>query len=180
MLGELMVPKSLIRSSAKDRGFADEVTESYLLRGAGRVDHVAARDDELLESIESKHQVGLLFEAIGKLDVALGGVLDREWVKEHFTEMLQVRKYALMKTCPRGPATDFDFEPTIYEEKVYHRGGGGSHNIEVRACSDDSLITTLTGHTRYVSCLIIDDGKLYSGSGDRTIKIWNCSTDTLI
>ena len=39
---------------------------------------------------------------------------------------------------------------------------------------------TLTGHTGYVACLIIDDGKLYSGSGDRTIKIWNCSTDTLI
>ena len=31
-----------------------------------------------------------------------------------------------------------------------------------------------------VWCLIIDDGKLYSGSYDSTIKIWNCSTDTLI
>ena len=28
--------------------------------------------------------------------------------------------------------------------------------------------------------LIIDDGKLYSGSDDSTIEIWSCSTDTLI
>ena len=134
MLGELMVPKSLIKSSAEDHGFADEVTESYLLRGAGRVDHVAARDDELLESIESKHQVGLLFEAIGKQYAGLGGVLDREWVKERFTEMLQVRRYALMKTCAAGPATRFDFEPLIYEGKMYRGADDDDSNIEVRAC----------------------------------------------
>ena len=93
MLGELLVPRSLIRGSVED-----ERKESYLLHGAGGVDRVAARTDELEESIESKHQMGLLFEAIGKLDADLGGVLDREWVKEHFTEMLQVRRYALMKT----------------------------------------------------------------------------------
>ena len=52
----------------------DEVTESFLLRRAGGVDLVAARTLELEESIESKHQMGLLFEAIGRLDVALGGV----------------------------------------------------------------------------------------------------------
>ena len=43
-------------------------------------------------------------------------------------------------------------------------------------CNDDSLITTLTGHTGGVTYLIIDDGKLYSGDHDGTIKIWNCST----
>ena len=103
MLGELLVPRSLIRGSVED-----EVIESYLLRRAGRVDLVATRTDELQESIELKYQMGLLFEAIGKLDADLGGVLDRGWVKERFTEMLQVRRYALMKTCAAGPATRFD------------------------------------------------------------------------
>ena len=69
MLGELLVPRSLIRGSVED-----EVTESFLLRRAGGVDLVAARTLELEESIESKHQMGLLFEAIGKLDADLGGV----------------------------------------------------------------------------------------------------------
>ena len=78
-----------------------------------------------------------------------------------------------------GNHVDFDFHPLIYEEKVYSKEYG-SINIRVTNCSDDSLITTLTGHTEDVLCLIIDDGKLYSGSADSTIKIWNCSTDTLI
>jgi WD40 repeat protein len=53
-------------------------------------------------------------------------------------------------------------------------------NIRVTNCNDDSLITTLTGHTNYILCLIIDDGKLCSGSMDKTIKVWNCSTDNTL
>ena len=53
-------------------------------------------------------------------------------------------------------------------------------DIQVTNCNDDSLITTLTGHTEYVHCLILDDGKLYSGSWDRSIKVWNCSNHELI
>jgi WD40 repeat protein len=49
-----------------------------------------------------------------------------------------------------------------------------SKDIKVTNCNDDSLITTLTGHTGGVTYLIIDDGKLYSGDHDGTIKIWNC------
>ena len=36
------------------------------------------------------------------------------------------------------------------------------------------LINTLYGHTSYVAALaVLKDGKLVSGSGDKTIKIWN-------
>ena len=59
-------------------------------------------------------------------------------------------------------------------------------------CSNHKLITTLgvpeeqdeegeyEGHTGPVVCLTINDGKLYSGSWDKTIKVWDCSTNKLI
>ena len=34
-------------------------------------------------------------------------------------------------------------------------------------------ITTLSGHTNYVFALAIQDSKLYSGSYDNTIKVWD-------
>ena len=141
--------------------------------------------DALRESIELKYQMRLLFKALGKQDESVRGVCDDDaWVMQQFTEMLHVPRYALIKTCPLGyNDEDFDFHPLIYEEKVYSRCDSNSKvssNIRVTNCNDDSLITTLTGHTAYVCCLIMDDDKLYSGSQDYTIKIWNCSTDTLI
>ena len=132
----------------------------------------------LRESTELKYQMRLLFKLLGKQDEAVRGVCDDDaWVMQQFAEMLHVPRYALIKTCPRGHNADFGFHPLIYEEKVYYKV---SRYIRVTNCNDDSLITTLTGHTDIVCCLIIDDGKLYSGSLDNTIKIWNCSTDTLI
>ena len=61
-------------------------------------------------------------------------------------------------------------------------------------CSDHKLITTLgrvlrddgsgeyenVGHAHWVLCLTAHDGKLYSGSFDSTIKVWNLSTNKLI
>ena len=37
-------------------------------------------------------------------------------------------------------------------------------------------IATLSGHTKGVSCLTLRDNKLYSGSDDKTIRIWNTET----
>ena len=136
------------------------------------------KQDALRESIELKYQMRLLFKLLGKQDESVRGVCDDDaLVMQQFTEMLHVPRYALIKTCPLGDDEDFDFHPLIYEEKLYSRYAS---DIRVTNCNDDSLITTLTGHTGTVHCLIIDDGKLYSGSHDNTIKIWNCSTDTLI
>jgi WD40 repeat protein len=136
----------------------------------------------LRESIEWKYQICYLFKALGKQEKykKLQGVCDDpSWLVQQFAELLRVPRYALIKTCPRGDNADFDFHPLIYEEKVYS-GSEYDDDIRVTNCNDDSLITTLTGHTGNVWCLIIDDDKLYSGSDDSTIKIWNCSTDTLI
>ena len=47
-------------------------------------------------------------------------------------------------------------------------------------CSEDTLITTLEDHSGYVSCLEIHDGKLYTGSIDKTINVYDCSDDSLI
>ena len=119
------------------------------------------KQDALRESIELKYQMRLLFKLLGKQDESVRGVCDDDaWVMQQFAEMLHVPRYALIKTCPRGHHVNFGFHPLIYEEKVYSKAGS---DIRVTNCNDDSLITTLTGHTGIVCCLIIDDGKLYSG-----------------
>ena len=33
-------------------------------------------------------------------------------------------------------------------------------------------LTTLEGHTDYVECLTLSENKLFSGSGDNTIRVW--------
>jgi WD40 repeat protein len=79
---------------------------------------------------------------------------------------------------------------TINDGKLY--SGSSDHSIMVWNCSNHKLITTLgapeehdeegqyEGHTDYVVCLTINDGKVYSGSWDETIKVWDCSTNKLI
>ena len=138
------------------------------------------KQDVVKESIEWRYQVCYLFKALGKQEKykKLQGVCDdASWLMQQFAEMLHVPRYTLIKRCPLGDDENFEFHPLIYEEKMYSKAG---RDIRVMNCNDDSLITTLTGHTDVVRCLIMDDGKLYSGSFDSTIKIWNCSTDTLI
>ena len=65
----------------------------------------------------------------------------------------------------------------IHGGKLYSQAG---NVIEVYDCSDDTLITTLEDHTAYVRCLEIHDGKLYTGSLDKTINVYDCSDDSLI
>jgi WD40 repeat protein len=134
----------------------------------------------LKDTIESKYQIRLLFKLLGKQNKTLRGVCDDDaWVMQQFAEMLHVPKYVLIKICPRGYSENFSFHPLIYKEKVYSKVTFSS-KIRVTNCNNDNLITTLIGHNSSVLSLIIDDGKLYSGSADTTIKIWNCRTDTLI
>ena len=158
----------------------DETQGQYLQRRLLPREVAGEKQDALRESIEWRYQVCYLFKALGKQEKykKLQGVCDDpSWLVQQFAELLRVPRYALIKTCPRGDNEDFRFHPLIYEEKVY---SARRNNIRVTNCNDDSLITTLTGHTHPVCCLIIDDGKLYSGSVNGAIKIWNCSTDTLL
>jgi F-box/WD-40 domain protein 7 len=46
--------------------------------------------------------------------------------------------------------------------------------------SPHDLKFTLTGHTNYVTRLIIRDGKLFSGSWDCTIQVWDLDTKKVI
>ena len=95
------------------------------------------------------YQICYLFKALGKQEKykKLQGVCDdASWLMQQFAEMLHVPRYALIKRCPLGDNEDFDFHPLIYEEKVYSREFY-SCDIRVTNCNDDSLITTLTGHT---------------------------------
>ena len=79
---------------------------------------------------------------------------------------------------------------TINDGTLY--SGSHDHSIKAWNCSNHKLITTLgvpeehdeegeyEGHTGPVACLTINDGKLYTGSLDSTIKVWDCSTNKLI
>ena len=157
-----------------------EVVDRYEKRRLLPHEVAGEKQVAMRESIEWKYQICYLFTALGKQDESVRGVCDDpSWLMQQFAELLRVPRYALIKKCPLGRKANFRFQfhPLIYEEKVY---SSSEYDIIVTNCNDDSLITTLTGHTNDVLCLTINDGKLYSGSYDNAIKIWNGSTDTLI
>ena len=58
----------------------------------------------------------------------------------------------------------------IHDGKLYT--GSDDKTINVYDCSDDSLITTLRGHTGTVEELTFQNGKLYSEQEDGAIYIW--------
>ncbi len=68
----------------------------------------------LEESIELRYQICYLFKALGKQEKykRLQGVCDdASWLMQQFAGMLDVPKYALMKTCPRVEGENFSFHP---------------------------------------------------------------------
>ena len=72
------------------------------------------KKDALRESIELRYQVCYLFKALGKQEKykRLQGVCDDpSWLMQQFAGMLDVPKYALMKTCPRVEGENFSFHP---------------------------------------------------------------------
>ena len=105
-----------------------------------------------------------MFKALGKQEKyrRLQGVCDdASWLMQQFAEMICMRRYTLIKVCPRSEDLDwideeFSFHPLIFEEKVY---SVDRRTIKVKNYTDDRLVTTLPGHDYLVSCLIIDDGK---------------------
>lgn len=169
--------------SKKDAITGDEYTQASLQRAAAAV----APSEAWCELIEERYNLCMLFYCVCKQaaesaedgEESRYGVINSSiWIMEHFSELLCVPRYTLMKSIPySGPATKLDFHPTIHEGKLYSRSG---RDIRVTNFSD-TLITTLEGHTGKVTCLaVICTGKLYSGSDDSTIKVWNCSTNKLI
>lgn len=80
---------------------------------------------------------------------------------------------------------------TYSDGKLY--SGSVDRTIKVWDCTNYVLITTLgtsrganngdnrgQGHRGSVLCLTIDNSILYSGSSDKTIKVWNCRTYHLL
>lgn len=59
-------------------------------------------------------------------------------------------------------------------------GGGGDGIITVFDTTSYARTTILKGHTSMVFSLTVNDGILYSGSFDKTIKKWNCKTLKLL
>ena len=54
------------------------------------------------------------------------------------------------------------------------------HFKDLLTLPSGTQIATLQGHTWAVSCLIVHNNVLYSGSWDRTIRAWNLDTNECI
>lgn len=133
--------------------------------------------------VDDRFNVSMLFYLLSRDEEGekqrFSALYDPIWLTEQFSAFLiRVPPYTLMKTFPARPGADLSFHPTIFEGKEY--SCGSNYTIVVRDYSDDSLITTLRGHSKGVTCLTIFEGKLYSSSADHTIKVWNCRDDSLI
>ena len=62
------------------------------------------------------------------------------------------------------------------EHLVY--SGDNNGMILLWSAVDESLRCTLEGHTAKITCLHAKGKRLYSGSADLTIKVWECQDDT--
>ena len=78
----------------------------------------------------------------------------REWMERKYTFLL-----CLIKVFRNH---DWGAEPCFLRE----------HFKELLGAPSGMHITTLQGHTRGVYCLTVVGKKLYSGSDDRTIRVW--------
>ena len=82
----------------------------------------------------------------------------REWMERKYTFLLCLIK--VFRNHHR------DAEPSFLRE----------HFKELLGAPSGMHITTLQGHTHYVNCLTVVGKKLYSGSRDRTIRVWDTDT----
>lgn len=51
--------------------------------------------------------------------------------------------------------------------------GGNSVNIQVYSIRTCLLVTEMEGHTDSVTCMVLDENILITGSDDHTIRLWN-------
>ena len=82
----------------------------------------------------------------------------REWMERKYTFVLCLIK--VFRNHDRGA------EPSFLRE----------HFKELLGPPSGMHITTLQGHTRGVKCLTVIGNKLYSGSLDCTIRVWDTDT----
>ena len=160
-----------------------EWKELVIDRYVAAFDKGAKPTKALLDSFAEKRKVTDLFYGLGKKDEDLQGVFNRDWVKEQFSELLDVPRYTFMKTI-EGDDSLRDYvntDPLIYGGKVYRCDG---YTMDIEDCSDGSLITTLILPSRVREC-IINDGKMYGiyNSDIRDggfIMVLDCSDDSLL
>ncbi len=76
-----------------------------------------------------------------------------------------------------------EYEPmsiAIDDENIYLGMKSPSHDIQVYDKNTLSLINSLDGHDNLIWELEVDGNYIYSGSEDKTIKIWDKSSGTLV
>ena len=94
-----------------------EWKELVIDRDVAAFDKGAKPTKALLDSFAEKRKVTDLFYGLGKKDEDLQGVFNRDWVKEQFSELLDVPPYTFIKT----KLGDFyvNTDPLIYDGKMY-------------------------------------------------------------
>ena len=94
---------------------------------------------------------------------------EANWSNE-FLELVE-RRYTLIKCFNRRfKARGIELPAGFFKE----------HFKDLLTLPSGAQIATLRGHTLYVSCLIVHNNILYSGSEDRTIRAWNLDTNECI
>lgn len=68
----------------------------------------------------------------------------------------------------------------IYDSMLIYGGDGDDYNIIIFDMKNWKLKFLLKGHISSISSLVIDNNFLFSGSIDKTIKMWNIDTGDLI
>jgi hypothetical protein len=94
----------------------------------------------------------------------------------------QESKQELYKVATRpdgGAVREDDAEPELLDAEDMELRDGEIVAMAVKTAFEPLYAKeerTLAGHTSAVRCMVVHDGKLLSGSGDKTIKVWNTGT----
>ena len=85
-----------------------------------------------------------------------------KWSNEHL-ELVEIR-YTLIKCLNRKykASRGIELSAGFFKEQFK----------DLLTLPSGTQIATLQGHTNYVSCLIVHNNILYSGSWDKTIRAW--------
>eukprot|EP01062_Namystynia_karyoxenos_P076894 TRINITY_DN7626_c1_g1_i1.p1 TRINITY_DN7626_c1_g1~~TRINITY_DN7626_c1_g1_i1.p1 ORF type:complete len:362 (+),score=104.81 TRINITY_DN7626_c1_g1_i1:84-1169(+) len=83
------------------------------------------------------------------------------------------------KLLGRRPVLQFKLRSRImcvaFAEGLMFAGGNVNGEICIVDAATGSLLDVMTGHREAVSCLCVAHGRLWSGSSDRTIRLWSFS-----
>ncbi|KND00858.1 uncharacterized protein SPPG_03962 [Spizellomyces punctatus DAOM BR117] len=150
-----------------------------------RTDEMAGLADCAVEQLSPKEQGGLhcvVHQDVryhqGNAEPSSRRMYKRPW-KEIYAERLVVeRNWRRANYTQRELKGHTDSVMALHYDECRSLLVTGSYDYSIRVWNTDTMecIKVLTGHTRCVRGIHVDDSKIISGSMDRTLRIWNLKT----